>query len=215
MGSCYRCLYLLQTKSKVSRNLKKSTFKEGVYYYTEAIKHADKYDYFIEKLDSKQDLAVLYFRAQEYEKAMFELDQILAEIPKEYKFLPNAKPKPIPDPEITDTYFKLMGQVKSLIGAIIFDRQPKLKMSVKVSLEALEHYLLSIAYYYRYSSVSSNTYIRATERIYKRLRQCDKDTQEKMEQHVDKLIKKYHIPPEWAKPLFNQVFIMLGIYSGE
>jgi tetratricopeptide (TPR) repeat protein len=212
MGSCYRCLYLLQTKGNAPKKVKQATLKEGIYYYMEAIKHAEKHGYFIEELDSRQDLAVLYFRANENEKALQELNQILDEVPREYKLLPNARPKNIPDSEVTDAYFKLMGQVESLIGAIVFDRQVKSQIDLKTALDALEHYLLSVAYYYRYSSVSSNTYIRATERIYKRFSQCDRNMRPRLAKHVDKLIAKYRIPPEWAKPLFNQVFVMLGVY---
>lgn len=212
MGSCYRCLYLLRALGNASEESKLPALKEGIYYYTEAIKHAEKHGYFIEKLDSKQDLAVLYFRAQDHGKAMLELNQILAEIPTDYKLLPDTEPKVIPEAEVTDAYFKLMGQVELLIGAIIFDQQMKSQINLQTSLEALEHYLLSVAYYYRYSTVSSNTYVKATERIYKRLSRCDKDMLEKLEQHVDKLIIKYRIPAEWAKPLFNQIFVMLGVY---
>ena len=215
MGSCYRCLYLLQNQGNAAKKDRQATLQEGIYYYTEAIKAAEKLGYLFEKLDSKQDLAVLYFRAHEYEKALLELQQIQEIVPREYKFHAGVKPKTMTDENVTDAYFKLMGQVESLIGAITFDRQAKSKIELKASLDALEHYLLSVAYYYRYSAVSSNTYIKANERIYKRFSQCDKTIREKLAKHVDKLITRYHIPPEWAKPLFNQVFIMLGIYPGK
>ncbi|MBV6394253.1 MAG: hypothetical protein KPEEDBHJ_03506 [Anaerolineales bacterium] len=213
LGSCHRSLYLLQTQGNASRKETQITFKNGVDRYTEAIALAEKYDYFMERLDSKQDLAVLYFRAREHEKAMLELNQILAETPDGYKFRPNIKPKSMPDAKVTDAYFKLLGQVEALIGAIIFDRMMSAKtMDIKRAQEALEHYLLSVAYYYRYSSISANTYIKATERIYNRFSRCDRETTLKLAKYVDKLIQKYRIPPEWVKPLFDQLFVMLGVY---
>ncbi|RIK49110.1 MAG: hypothetical protein DCC59_14615, partial [Chloroflexi bacterium] len=86
---------------------------------------------------------------------------------------------------------------------------------IKRAQEALEHYLLSVAYYYRYSSISANTYIKATERIYNRFSRYDRETTLKLAKHVDKLIQKYRIPPEWVKPLFDQLFVMLGVYPAK
>ncbi|MCK6567692.1 MAG: hypothetical protein L6Q45_08370 [Anaerolineales bacterium] len=216
LGSCHRSLYLLQTQGNASRKEMQTTFKTGMDRYAEAIALAEKYDYFMERLDSQQDLAVLYFRAREHEKALLELNQILAEVPDRYKFRPNIKPKSMPDAEVTDAYFKLMGQVEALIGAIIFDRMMSAKtMDIKRAQEALEHYLLSVAYYYRYSSISANTYIKATERIYNRFSRYDRETTLKLAKHVDKLIQKYRIPPEWVKPLFDQLFVMLGVYPAK
>ncbi len=211
LGSCYRCLYLLRTYGEAPEREKTSALKQGVYYFTEAIQNADRYDYFIEKFDSKQDLAVLYFRAHENDKATLELAEIVDKIPADYRFQAGRGLKDIPELETTDAYYKLMGQVELLTGAIIFDRQIKTGINLQSTLNAVEHYLLGIAYYYRYSSVSSNTYNAATERIYKRLSRCDRSIITAIrKQHLDELIHKYCIPAEWAEPLFSEIFVMLG-----
>ena len=76
----------------------------------------------------------------------------------------------------------------------------------------MEHYVLAVAYYSRYSNVSSNTYVMTTERIYKRLHDIKRDVIAEIKQNdLPNWIKKYAIPAKWVSPLFNDIFEMLGV----
>ena len=167
----------------------------------------------MEELDSKQDLAVLYARAKDHEKALEQLEQIRKFIPLDYQIQPGKGLKNFPDTDVIDAYYKLMGQVEMLAGAIVFDKAQASPIPPKEMVEeAMEHYVLAVAYYSRYSNVSSNTYVMTIERIYKRLHDIKRDVISEIKQNdLPIWIKKYNIPAEWVTPLFNDIFEMLGV----
>lgn len=211
MGSCYRCLYLLRTFGGAGEKEKLSILKDGIDYYNQAITNAQKYEYFIDELDSRQDMAVLYARAREYKDAFGELDNIDNVIPAAYKIKPGSGLDAIPETDTVDAYYKLMGQIESLRAAMIFESVDGQSIPTQEVLKAIEHYVLGIAYYHRFSP-SSNTHVRTADRIYRRLRRCDKPVLAEIQSvHLEEWITKYKIPPAWVQPLFDQVFEMLRI----
>jgi len=212
-GSCYRAMYMLSVHGKASEDKKQEIFEEGVSYYRDAIRTARENNYFVEELDSKQDLAVLYARAKKHKEALEQLKEIRNFIPRDYQIQPGKRLKNFPEVDVTDAYYKLMGQVEMLAGAIVFDKAQAAPIPPKELVEeAMEHYVLAVAYYSRYSNVSSNTYVMTTERIYKRLHDIKRDVIAEIKQNdLPNWIKKYAIPAKWVSPLFNDIFEMLGV----
>jgi tetratricopeptide (TPR) repeat protein len=214
MGSCYRTLYFLLAHQGVARERQDKIYDDGVSYYMDAIKETKDNDYFIEELDTKQDLAVLHMRAGKNEKAEKELSEIRKIIPDSHQFVAGKGLEKLPEEDTTDAYYKLMGHVDMLAGALLFDKAKKsadASASRRMILSAMEHYVLAVAYYYRYSSISSNTYVMTTDRIYRRLSQCDSDLIGKIKkEYLPELFSKYNIPLEGVKPLFDAIFEMLG-----
>jgi hypothetical protein len=51
----------------------------------------------------------------------------------------------------------------------------------------------------------------ATERIYKRLHDIERDVNSNIKHRLPLWIKNYSIPSEWVTPLFNDIFDMLGV----
>lgn len=214
MGSCYRALYMLSIYNKASTEKLREILEDGISFYNDAITTAHTNNYFVEELDSKQDLAVLYLRAKQHANALGQLQQIREFIPAGYQFQPNKGLEIFPEADITDAYYKIMGQVEMLAGAIVFDQVQAGQSSPaqEIVFAAMEHYALGVAYYARYSNVSSNTYIMATERIYKRLHDIERDVVSDIKHNQLPLwIQKYNIPAESVAPLFNDIFEMLGV----
>jgi len=216
IGSCYRTLYFLLAQDNASEEKKKGAYKNGKLYFSDAIREAEKNKYFVEELDTKQDLAVLYSRANEFNKALKELKEIREKIPLDHQFTSHQGLAKLEEGNVTDFYYKLMGQVEMLTGAIVFDRAKDQSndatASRKAILEAMEHYAIAIAYYYQYSGVSSNTYVMATDRIYHRLRICDRDLITEIKDiYIPKWINKHRLPTDAVKSLFNAIFDMLGV----
>jgi len=212
MGSCYRCLYLLRVAGNAGDEEKLSILNNGVDYYNQAITNARKYDYFVDELDSRQDLAVFYARAQKYDKALSELDKIDNVIPSAYKIKSGSGLDKIPEADTVDAFYKIMGQVELLKAAMIFDQMDGQTAHMEDVLKATEYYVLGVAYYYRFSTVSSNTYVTTVDRIYRRLERCDKPVNAAIKNvYLKEWLTKYKIPAEWVQPLFDEVFEMLGI----
>jgi tetratricopeptide (TPR) repeat protein len=212
MGSCYRCLYMLRAAGNAEDDEKLSILNDGVDYYNQAVINSRKYDYFVDELDSRQDLAVLYSRAHEYENASSELDIADNLIPSTYKIKPGSGLDELPEADTVDAFYKLMGQIELLRGAMIFDQMKGQTAPMEEALRATEHYVLGVAYYYRFSGISSNTYVSAVDRIYRRLEQCDRSVNVAIKNiHLKEWIAKYRIPAAWVQPLFDEIFEMLGI----
>ena len=213
MGSCYRCLYMLRVAGNAGEDEKLSILNDGIDYYNQAITNAQKYDYFIEELDSRQDLAVLYARAHQPTEALSALDTTESKIPADYKIKAGTGLDPVPEADTVDAYYKLMGQIELLRGAMIFDQMDAQTAAMEDVLRATEHYALGVAYYYRFSGISPNTYVSAVDRIYRRLERCDQDVNVAIKNiYLKEWIEKYRIPAAWIQPLFDEIFTMLGIY---
>lgn len=212
MGSCYRCLYMLRVAGNAGDEEKLTILSDGVDYYNQAITNAHKYEYFADELDSRQDLAVLYARAHQYKRASSELDTTDNMISSAYKITPGSGLDELPETDTVDVYYKLMGQIELLRGAMIFDQMDGQIALMEDVLKATEHYVLGVAYYYRFSGISSNTYISAVDRIYRRLEQCDRSVNAAIKNvYLKEWIEKYKIPAEWVQPLFDEIFEMLGV----
>ena len=212
MGSCYRCLYMLRVAGNAGDEEKLTILSDGVDYYNQAITNAHKYEYFADELDSRQDLAVLYARAHQYKRASSELDTTDNMISSAYKITPGSGLDELPETDTVDVYYKLMGQIELLRGAMIFDQMDGQIAPMEDVLKATEHYALGVAYYYRFSGISSNTYISAVDRIYRRLEQCDRSVNAAIKNvYLKEWIEKYKIPAEWVQPLFDEIFEMLGV----
>jgi tetratricopeptide (TPR) repeat protein len=210
MGSCYRTLYFLRLSGDFPEEQKQFAYNQSLSYYEEAIKEAAEANYFVEKLDTKQDIAVLQMRAKKYDDAMQLLKDIIKEIPANHQVQIKSGLAALKTEETTDAYYEL------LIGAVIFDSATETitaqDLTREIILDSMEHYLLAVAYHYRFSSVSPNAYIMTTNRIYKRLCQCDIGIIQQIKKtYLAQWIKKYHIPKVWVTPLFDEIFEMLGI----
>jgi hypothetical protein len=95
---------------------------------------------------------------------------------------------------------------------MIFGQMDGQKAPMEEVLKATEHYVLGVAYYYKFSGISSNTYVTAVDRIYRRLEQCDKSINAAIKNiYLKEWIEKYKIPTGWVQPLFDEIFKMLGI----
>jgi hypothetical protein len=164
-----------------------------------------------------QDLAVLFLRAGKYDDALDLLEKIREKVPTDHQFHKGQELANLNDAAVTDAYYKLMGQVELLNGAIIFDGRSNAYGSgehvvQQVVEDMMEHYLLAVAYYYRFSGISPNTFITTTDRIYKRLSECKKDDVASIKLvSIPKWIEEYKIPKEWVSSLFELVFEMLNV----
>ena len=154
MGSCYRTLYFLRLSGDFPEEQKQYAYNQSLSYYEEAIKEAAESKYFVEKLDTMQDIAVLKMRAKKYAEAMQLLKDISKEIPANHQIQIKSGLAALQAEETTDAYYKLMGQVELLIGAVIFDSATETitaqDLTKEIILDSMEHYLLAVAYHYRF-----------------------------------------------------------------
>jgi hypothetical protein len=201
----------LLLKQKNDLEEQRSTLKRGINYFERAIAEAEQRGFLVEKLDSLQDRAVLYVRAEQFDRAKADLQAVRGLIPGNHKIQPEHGLEQLATIDQIDAYYKLMGQVELLSGAIIFEegRQRADQPDQKVILDMIEHYVLAIAYFNTFSG-ESFTNRHTNSRIYARLRKCDRsfliDLRDK---HLASLIEKYKLPANVVQGQFEEVFGLL------
>jgi tetratricopeptide (TPR) repeat protein len=215
MASCYRARYLLLVHSGASEAERELALTQGRLHYRQAVDVAKKHGYIVDELDTTQDLAVLFTRAGEYDNADKLLDRIRGQIPDQYKIQAGKGLEEPAEAEPVDAYYKLMGQVELLAGAIEYERgKTKARQQGKTGdqpakqalLKTTRHYLFAVSYFNRYSGETFANRL-TYARIYKRFQDCTPDLiQEITEQHLPRWVKEYNLPGELVRGLFQDVF---------
>jgi len=188
---------------------------QGRMYFRQAIELSQEHKYLIEELDSMQDLAVLFTRAGQYADAKRYLDEIRRKIPDQYVAQPGSGMAVITESERVDAYYKLLGQVELLEGAIVYEEGkqqardeglPGDQPTQKAWLDTAQHYLLAVSYFNQYAT---EPFVRGLtfSRIYKRFEDCDPTLVREITQlHMPQWVEEYDLPDELVRSLFRDVF---------
>lgn len=175
IGCCYRSRVLLRKQEQNTDELLKA-LERGDRYFEKAIELSEKHSFFVEKLDSLQDRAVLYFRAGKFEKAARDLEMIRSLISLNHTIKENEGLTNLDRTMRVDAYYKIMGQVELLAGGLVFDKASQLqgKPDKTVILEMLDHYVLAVAYFFAFSG-KAFTNRQTNNRIYARLKNYNRE----------------------------------------
>lgn len=215
MGCCYRARYFLLAQNKAGEADLDMAFAQARPHFRRAIQVARENKYLVSELDSLQDEAVLLTRAEDYDEAEKRLQEIVDKIPDTHKIQAGKGLAALNEYERVDAYYKLMGQVELLAGAIAFE-QGKIEARDQGQangmpaqdrlLDTARHYLFAISYFNTYSGagfVKRLTY----ERIYNRFQGCAPAlVREITNEHLPRWVEEYNLPDELVRDLFRDVF---------
>jgi hypothetical protein len=213
MACCYRAKYPLLIQTNASKHEMDFTLDQAVLYFERAINSAREQGYFVEELDSLQDLAVIYFRARNIIKASSILDEVegkIFESAPQYRIVAGSR-LPKPSEKDTDAFFKILGQVQMLRGAI-----ERIKIDTPVAslpgytkqlwINVAQHYVFAIVYFNMFSGekfVQSHIYAR----MHLRFKDCNAVlSREIVEQYIPRWIKEFRLPKEILSKSFEDVF---------
>jgi tetratricopeptide (TPR) repeat protein len=215
LACCYRARYLLLTRSDAPEATRDMAFAQARPNFRQAIDVARQYNYTVEELDSTQDLAVLFMRASRYDEAERYLEEVRKRIPDSHKVQIGTGLTDLSESERMDAYYKLMGQVELLAGAIEFERgrlkareqgQAGNMPTKEALLNTARFYLLAVSYFNQYSG-ETFAHRQTYERIYYRFQDCDPDlVREITQDHLPRWVKEYGLPDELVRGLFRDVF---------
>jgi tetratricopeptide (TPR) repeat protein len=217
LASCYRTRLLLMKHTIPAPNQSSTDMvvTQGRILYQQAIRQAEDKGYLLEQLDSIQDLAVLFFRAGRYADAEKYLSEIKQRIPEIYQIQPTTGLAILPEEERVDAYYKLLGQVEQLLGAIAFDNgfhigsivKPRARQTLGPDpIEAMLHYLLGVTYFSQYSD-KSFVHRQVYSRIIRRYQDFkSKDVNELLSVHIPDWIHTYNLPREFIYDILADVF---------
>jgi tetratricopeptide (TPR) repeat protein len=218
LGCCYRARYLILQKGGGGSAEREFAYTQSRLQLREAIKVAEANSLDIERLDALQDLAVLHARAGQYEDALRYLQQVSNAIDQAYKIVEGEGLAKLGDDQRIDAYYKLMGQVKLLTGAIKYEqgrRRPNSEISEEdmpdneTIISSAREYLFAVTYFREYGE--EDLALRQTyERIYKRFRYCQPELMQNItKQHIPAWVSQYNLPESLVIGLFQDVFPLL------
>lgn len=217
MACCYRTkLLILEHLDKPpAPAAKEMTFTQGRINFQQAIRAAADNHYLLDELDSLQDMAVLFFRARRYSEAETYLAEVVRKVPEDYRLTPEHLLEKIDDSERVDAYYKLMGQVEMLTGAIAAEHglsadtklYPRARTTPgKDPIEAMLHYLLGVMYFSYYSD-ETFVHRQVYARIHKRYQEISPDLVRSITQtHVPQWKAQYKLPGDLVDNLLLDVF---------
>ncbi|MBI5034500.1 MAG: tetratricopeptide repeat protein [Chloroflexi bacterium] len=212
IGCSYRARYFLLRRKNTSKNEQDLAFNQARQYLRQAIELARTNNYCIDELDSVQDLAVLFYRAERYEEARKYLEEIDKRIPDSHKFGRTTGIAELPEAERLDAYYKLMGQIELLYGAIeyisVTPNENAALPSGDALVEIVRRYLLATAYYQRYADKALADRV-TYNRIYNRFKKCQPNVaNEILNRIIPMWVEEYKLPKEVGDP-FRDMFGML------
>ena len=214
LACLHRARYLLLREKGVPEREQQAVLVSGVRFFNSTDQHADEFGFPIEKLDNLQDRAVLYERAADHDSALADLNKVRQVIPTDHQFIKDRGLADLSPETRVDAYFKLMGMVELLHGALIYDQglpgdNRQDLPSQEIILEMMEHYVLAIAYFYNVAGVmfaNRRTY----DRIYRRLRPCDKSfLTDLRDRKIHQWVETYRLPAEAIENAMVEIFRLL------
>jgi tetratricopeptide (TPR) repeat protein len=217
LACCYRTRLLLLKHSgpaPMPANVS-LVFSQGRILFQQAIRQAEAQGYLRNQLRAMQDLAVHFYRAEQYADAEKYLLEVWRQIPDQYKIRPGEELPKVPEADRVDAFYRLLGQVEQLLGAIAFANgfKPNSEVSPRArlttgpdSVEAMLHYLLGVTYFSRYSD-RSFVHRQAYGRIHARFKNCTPDNiREILEVYLPQWLDEYGLPKELVFDLLADVF---------
>lgn len=215
LACLYRARYLILTVNARPESEREKAFLDGVRTFRDAIRRAQECGYEIEELDSMQDLAVLYARAGHHQEVENYLSEVVRRIPQEYQITSGKGLVKLSSEDQIDLYYKLLGQVELLRGALAFQGglRGRWEESARVVedetlLRAARHYFLAVAYFNRYSTEYARQ--QTNVRIHERFRVCTSAQVCLLRNKFAEWTKEYCLDPELLRSLTEVVFGLFG-----
>jgi len=179
---------------------------EAIRYLERSIMLAGEHQVPMWYVDSCEDLAQIYFLRHDYDNTSDWLKRAEKAVPEDYKLREDRVRKEIPEEECVEAYWLQLGKIELLHGNLAFDvgtdggAKPA---TLAVLEEAARHYLLSIAYFERFSAEAvglSTTF----KQIYDGFKYCKSDELQYLrEQVLPSIANKYAIDKSRFEKFFE------------
>ena len=179
---------------------------EAIRYLERSIMLAGEHQVPMWYVDSCEDLAQIYFLRHDYDNTRAWLERAKTSVPKDYRLREHGVEKEIPEEECVEAYWLQMGKIELLHGNLVFDIGTEggaKPATLKVLEEVAEHYLLSIAYFERFSAEAVGLSA-AFKHIYDGFKYCKFDELQYLrEQVLPSIANKYAIDKSRFEKFFE------------
>jgi tetratricopeptide (TPR) repeat protein len=215
LGCCFRSRHWILKLTQGSLSEIELAYNQARQYLRKAAELAREHNYQIEWLDSLQDQAVLFHRAGKHKDAQDLMSQISDAIDDSHKIQPGEGLRALKPEKRVDAYYKLMGQVELLQGAIVYqiartEASSEKQMPKQAFLNTAEHYLLAVAYFTHFSS-EGFTHRQTYSRILRRFKHCRPDWMREINREHLPAWQIYYGLPDALVDSLKRVFAILEI----
>jgi len=177
LGCTYRERSRLAQDMAPDRPQARAVTLEAIQHLQRSVELAKEHRLSVWYIDSCEDLAQVYFFRHDYDNTRLWLQRAAEGVPEDYKFREGEVGSEIPEEECVEAFWLQMGKLELLHGNLAFDAgidggtRPA---TLEVLEEAARHYLLSAAYFEKFSERAVG--LRATFRqMYDRFKSCTFD----------------------------------------
>jgi tetratricopeptide (TPR) repeat protein len=177
LGCIHREQSRLAQETAPDRPLARASASEAIRYLERSTELAKDLELEVWYVDSCEDLAQVYFLRRGYDSTRVWLQRAEEAVPEEYKLREGEVKKEIPEEKCVEAFWLQMGKIELFQGNLAFDvgtdggTRPA---TLEVLEEAARHYLLSAAYFEKFSARAVG--LRATFRqMYDRFKYCPFD----------------------------------------
>jgi len=177
LGCIYRDRSRLAHEMAPSSPLARTIAAESIKFLGRCIELADKLRLPVPYVDACEDLAQTYFLRRDYANTRVWLERAEEAVPEDYIFREGGLQKEIPEERRVEAFWLQMGKIELLRGNLVFDAgtdsgsRPATREVLK---QTAQHYLLSAAYFEKYSERAVG--LRTTFRqMYDRFKRCTLD----------------------------------------
>lgn len=217
LACCKRAEYLLRSQDEgTSPKVLDSILREGVSNFRRAVEIAKSINHMVEAVDSLQDLSVMYFRAKQLKNAEKCMDDIEILIPDQYKVKHQTGVSNLKKEDAVDAFYKTMGQVEMLRGAIAFENgiieakkqspDAEVPIDFETFKETTQHYVFASEYFTHYSTETYSVQ-RTHGRMKLRLKYCSSEwVQQLAYKFIPQLENDFGLKHEPIKRLLANVF---------
>jgi tetratricopeptide (TPR) repeat protein len=170
----------------------------------EAIAQAQEKKYWVQYVDSYEDLAQVYFQARHLDKAEECLDRAEEAVPDIYKIKVGAGLQAIPPEDCSEEFWRQMGKIELLRGHLAFDREQTSSSEASRSLlnQTVQHYALAAGYFERYSGQIRFQF--AVEQLYDHFKRHNRaDLEYAQNELLPAIAAKYHLDLDCLHEFFK------------
>ncbi len=206
LGCIYRERARLAQGVRPESPLAKTISLEAVRHLEQAVELAKDLEWPVWYADSCQDLAQVYFLRRDVEGAGVWLQRAEASVPQEYKIKKEGEPEvEIPQEERVEAFWLQMGKVEMLKAGLVFDRATgggATPATEEALAETAEHYLLSAAYFERFSKGAIRP-AKTFRQMYDRFKNCTPEQLRYLqEEALPSIVEKYALDLSRATQFF-------------
>ncbi len=215
LGCIYREWAILEKDHDPASPLPRALFTSARKQLDEGLAEAEKWQSWVQYIDSCEDIAQTYFQQGDLDSAALWLNRAEDKVPALYKIVQGQGLPDVSIQERVEEYWQLMGKVELLRGHLEYERgiSEGLGKILPPTVERMtQHYAFAAAYFERHSGHAIR--LESTfKQVHSRFKRCKIEDIRYVQEHLLPSLKEaYKLSPEALSQFFEDTLGMAAIH---